>query len=138
RLEPAATLDTGVAEPHIDPAPQVTGRRHQLGDSVFGRRVAAHCLGTDLPGDLLRGPGVDVVDQYPAPLGGQPGGQRPADAVARAGDDHPLPGHHMPLPVSVTPPSTTSTCPVIHTASSDSRNATTLPTSSGTPSRLSG
>src|SRR5690606_17709531 len=84
------------------------------------------------------GRGVEIVDQDPAAFRGHPGGQRATDAVAGAGDDDPLPGHHSPPPVSVTPPSMTTTCPVIHPASSDSKNETALPTSSGTPSRLSG
>ena len=44
---------------------------------------------------------------------------------------------HTP-PVSVSPPSMTIVWPVTQAASSESRNATTEPTSSGTPSRLSG
>ena len=95
---------------------------------------------TDLVRRGLRGHGIQVVDDNPGTFGGEPGRQGPADAAGAAGDDDALPRDdgHSAAPPSVTPPSTTSSWPVIQDASSDSRNATAPAMSSGSPRRLSG
>src|SRR5699024_6709144 len=86
--------------------------------------------------------GVEVVDHDSRATGDEAGGEGLPDATGGPGDDdsgvlHRLAGHSI-APDSFSPPSATTISPVIQEASSDSRKATRLPMSSGSPSRLSG
>src|SRR5690606_17560729 len=118
-------------------------RAHQRAYPLGRRRVPRH---GGAPHPLRHGRcgvAVEVGDDHSGTLGGEPCGQRRSDALTSAGDDDPGSrkidrlGCHSPPP-SVTPPSTTSVCPVIHAAPSDNRNVTAPATSEGTPSRFIG
>ncbi len=79
--------------------------------------------------------GVDRPERLRDDAPGDRGAAALPAVVLRELDPRVGPAHR---PAAVTPPSTTSTSPVIHEASSDSRNAAALAVSSGTPSRFIG
>src|SRR5690606_29627725 len=116
----------------------------QAAYALLARAVAGRSGAADLRGNGVGRLGVEVVDDDAGTLGGQASGQRCADAVPGTGDHGSAPlqrrdgvSHQTP-PVSVSPPSTVRVWPVSQPASSESRNETTAPMSSGSPRRLSG
>jgi hypothetical protein len=112
-----AAVDAGVAEPDVDRAQVGAGRFDQIGDPVLRGGVSVHGVTADLRGHGADGFGVEVVDNNPCSFGGQAPGQRPADAMPGAGDDHSPSGYgHGVPPVSI-PPLTTSKAVVINAAS---------------------
>ena len=125
-------------------------REHHLGEPVHAPRllpldpvgrVEVLQLAGEMDGKLVR---VELLDLCGAGLAGDEAAPRGLDVVAQW-RDHAEAGHDdppSPVPAHVThipsPPSTSSTSPVMNEAASEQRKRTAPATSSGSPSRPSG
>src|SRR5207248_11236780 len=131
--------DPGVGAKDVDLADRRARSLDQRGNAFFRSDVARERGPVDLFGDFGGRVAVEVRGDHASARRGEAPGQRRADPAASAGDDDTgtfKRGHRAPA--RVRPPSRTTVCPVLHPASSESRNATAPPMSDGTPRRSSG
>lgn len=96
-----ADADARVAHEHVEPVgclPHLSGEPAHLGEvSQVGRggaRAVRPTGATDLIGGTVEPSPVPAVQDQGGPVGGQPAGQGPAEAVGGAGDEDRRPVGH--------------------------------------------